>query len=416
MADVQTEHGTTIANKLIEEVFMRGLLTKQQMQIVFTVIRESWGWRDRKRSTPQTTVKMKITRKPMKPKEFAERTGIHISDVCKILNGLVAAGVLRRHWDYYRFNKDFERWKLDETKTAKKNREIPQRARENPNRTKEDYGNSDVSMLGKNPNEVKVTRENPYSTREKPYQIEAEQLGKKPNGLGKNPNGTAENREIPQRTREIPQRNEGPNSENEGPKNSDSLGKNPNATRENPYCEWGKSLMEQPENPDGARDSGALNKKKLNLNKNNISPYLLSNLGSTGGRYGTDGLQDIVAYFETLRFTRKSGRLAESVIDRELDYWQRFDVDVVLLTLRLHRHKYPYQHEDYTRGIMRRMQKDKERGVNIHEQVDRQIGLREHSGSGQRPKAPGYAGTRSTAGPGSRRITDDDFDQLGIGV
>lgn len=62
-------------------------------------------------------------------------------------------------------------------------------------------------------------------------------------------------------------------------------------------------------------------------------------------------------YWSYIRRTRKSGRIAQSVIDRVEKSWEIFDSDVVEEALRIHIMRYPEYKENYTIGIMRNLQK-----------------------------------------------------------
>ena len=77
-----------------------------------------------------------------------------------------------------------------------------------------------------------------------------------------------------------------------------------------------------------------------------------------------DGQQSdmIRDYWDVVRFTRKSGRIAGTVIAREMDYWERFGEDIVIAALKIHIRKYQGKDEKYTEGIMRRLEKERERG------------------------------------------------------
>ncbi len=67
-------------------------------------------------------------------------------------------------------------------------------------------------------------------------------------------------------------------------------------------------------------------------------------------------------YWSLIRRTRKSGRVAQSVIDRVEKSWEAFDPEVVEEALRIHTMRYPEYKENYTIGIMRNLQKQKAAG------------------------------------------------------
>lgn len=88
-------------------------------------------------------------------------------------------------------------------------------------------------------------------------------------------------------------------------------------------------------------------------------------------RYSSEQLTIIRDYWELIRFTRKTGRVAANIVARHMEYWERFPVDVVLEALDIHMRKYQTKQEDYTSGIMRRLVKERElqeKGVNTNGQ------------------------------------------------
>lgn len=64
----------------------------------------------------------------------------------------------------------------------------------------------------------------------------------------------------------------------------------------------------------------------------------------------------IKKYFEVIADTRLTGKLSEGIKNREVKYWERFSVPVVIQALSIHIQKYPYAKETYTRGIMRNLE------------------------------------------------------------
>ncbi len=75
--------------------------------------------------------------------------------------------------------------------------------------------------------------------------------------------------------------------------------------------------------------------------------------------------QLIQDYWKIVRGTRKSGRIAPSVIIRVQEQWKRYDKDVVMEALRIHISRYREYKEAYTIGIMRNLQKQKDAGGRI---------------------------------------------------
>ena len=73
------------------------------------------------------------------------------------------------------------------------------------------------------------------------------------------------------------------------------------------------------------------------------------------------GLEELKEkYWRIVSQTRKSGRIAGSVKERIEREWKRFDEEVVLEALRIHIDRYRTYRENYTIGIMRNLQKQKD--------------------------------------------------------
>ena len=70
-----------------------------------------------------------------------------------------------------------------------------------------------------------------------------------------------------------------------------------------------------------------------------------------------DGQKAVIKkYFEVIADTRLTGKLSEGIKNREVKYWERFSVPVVIQALSIHIQKYPSIRETYTRGIMRNLE------------------------------------------------------------
>ena len=73
-------------------------------------------------------------------------------------------------------------------------------------------------------------------------------------------------------------------------------------------------------------------------------------------RYDDRGRRVIEKYFGTIACTRLTGNISDSVKNREIKYWEKFSVPVVIHALEIHIQKYPSMKESYTRGIMRNLE------------------------------------------------------------
>ncbi|BFH11377.1 hypothetical protein WDD9_006401 [Paenibacillus melissococcoides] len=97
-------------------------------------------------------------------------------------------------------------------------------------------------------------------------------------------------------------------------------------------------------------------------------------------RYSPAQRQIIFAYWETIRWTRGTGKISEGIKQREYEYWERYEPSLVIRALSIHIEKYPNIKENYTRGILRNLLK---KGGAAHARSERgHAGLaRTHPGS-----------------------------------
>lgn len=61
----------------------------------------------------------------------------------------------------------------------------------------------------------------------------------------------------------------------------------------------------------------------------------------------------IKQYWDTIRFTRRNGKIAPNVVKTRMEYWERFPADIVIKALQTHISKHSTKRENYTDGIMR---------------------------------------------------------------
>lgn len=75
-------------------------------------------------------------------------------------------------------------------------------------------------------------------------------------------------------------------------------------------------------------------------------------------------------YWRTLVYTRKSGRISESVKKKTEAQWDKYPREIVEEALRIHIRKYrdPSYKENYTIGIMRNLQKQAQAGLRTPEE------------------------------------------------
>ncbi|MCY9764982.1 hypothetical protein M5X06_31550 [Paenibacillus alvei] len=95
-------------------------------------------------------------------------------------------------------------------------------------------------------------------------------------------------------------------------------------------------------------------------------------------RYSPAQQEAIEAYWETIRWTRTTGKIAEGIKQREYEYWAKYEPTLVIKALSIHMEKYPNIKENYTRGILRNLLK----GGAVHAKAER-----ERSRSVQKPSS-----------------------------
>jgi hypothetical protein len=131
-----------------------------------------------------------------------------------------------------------------------------------------------------------------------------------------------------------------------------------------------KTVTDQDTQPNDGADSGAPKeilvkdlKEKLVTPLTPLKPkQTIEDILTRFPRYTSGQLTLIRKYWDTIRFTRRTGKIADSIVAREMEYWERFPVEIVLDSLDIHMRKYQSKREDYTSGIMRRMVLERKRG------------------------------------------------------
>ena len=72
-------------------------------------------------------------------------------------------------------------------------------------------------------------------------------------------------------------------------------------------------------------------------------------------RFNLEQQEIIYRYWDQIRWTRTTGRIAENLIKAEIEYWNNFEADEVIKALEIHLNTTAYKklRENYTRGILR---------------------------------------------------------------
>ncbi|MEF2968338.1 hypothetical protein V3851_23815 [Paenibacillus sp. M1] len=74
-------------------------------------------------------------------------------------------------------------------------------------------------------------------------------------------------------------------------------------------------------------------------------------------RYSDLQIKVINDYWDTIRWTRSTGKVSEGIKSKELEFWSKYPAKTVIQALRTHIDKYPNIKEHYTRGIIRNLSK-----------------------------------------------------------
>lgn len=72
-------------------------------------------------------------------------------------------------------------------------------------------------------------------------------------------------------------------------------------------------------------------------------------------RYTEEQRKVILGYWETIRWTRTTGKVAEGVKVKELEFWSKYPASIVIQALQIHIEKYHNIKEHYTHGIIRNL-------------------------------------------------------------
>ncbi|MDO7788805.1 replication protein [Desulforamulus aquiferis] len=76
-------------------------------------------------------------------------------------------------------------------------------------------------------------------------------------------------------------------------------------------------------------------------------------------RYTRTQTDKLLNYWQMISRTHKNRTIPSTNVAKEMNYWERFPVGIVMEAIELHLCKYPGKNQDYTAGIMRRLLKEK---------------------------------------------------------
>ncbi|ABB13994.1 replication protein [Carboxydothermus hydrogenoformans] len=311
MANPQPDEFTRISNELYTAI-MQADFTKRQRNIIDLVIRMSYG----------CGKKSAILR----PVDF-ELVGVYKTHVRKELDYLVKAKVLIIDGNRISINKDYDQWRISLVKGADKKRFDEVLRRNIEDREK-------VTVL--------VTEEGEDSYQNGNHQVN--QVTKMV---------TSRDEKVTEMVTEVTKTVTCP--ENGGYQNS-----NQQVTKT--VTERATEAL----SPNGYREPKENIKENTGVcilplpPKKKNEPQNIEDILSRYQRYTDEQLAIIRNYWETIRFTRKTAKIAPTVVAKEMDYWERFPVEIVMEALDIHLRKYQSKQEDYTAGIMRRLLKERE--------------------------------------------------------
>ena len=93
---------TPIKNEILINIFAKGMLTKEEMRIVFYIIRWSWGFDGVKRRQDWT--------KELTKRQIADGIGMYESHLNENVNRMIAENKLIVKDKCYQFNEHYEKW------------------------------------------------------------------------------------------------------------------------------------------------------------------------------------------------------------------------------------------------------------------------------------------------------------------
>lgn len=145
--------------------------------------------------------------------------------------------------------------------------------------------------------------------------------------------------------------------------------------------------------PDGAGEGAGEEDKPDKPDKS--TPKTLDEILQKHPRYTPEQQAAIRDYWDAVRFTRKTARVSPKIMADEMDYWARFPPDIVMEALSIHVRKCQDKDERYTRGIMRRIAKERRLGIERgRDGFGSRQGHAGHSAASRRPTASDYTSGR----------------------
>lgn len=350
MANPQPDQFTKISNELYSAI-MQTNFSKRQRNIIDLIIRMSYGCR--KKSAL------------FRLGDF-ELVGIHKSDIRNELKTLQRFKVIFiqivDELIRVSLNKDYDQWLLQPACDDQKwerllNRNLEDEVGILPTDSESEVGKIPTDLeteVGKTPTHSnKVVGNLPTGVGEIPTNLNDEvgnlptvpenEVGKTPTGESENENGSWQN--TNKTVGKIP-------TTTPVKLNSDNGSQPPKDSKDSSF-----SLI-----PDRKeRKKGVRGKKPEDLRS-------VEEVVEQFTRYPPDQRAVILRYWDSIKDTRATGKIANSVIESNMNYWEKFELDIVIESLEVHMMRHLGKKEDYTCGIMRgRADERKRKVVSIHD-------------------------------------------------
>jgi len=106
------KNSTPIKNEILIDIFAKGLLNKDEMRIIFYIIRWSWGFDGTERRQDWT--------KPLTKRQIANDIEMDEGQLNKIINKMIRENKILVKDNCYQFNEHYKKWKLDNLSSSKK--------------------------------------------------------------------------------------------------------------------------------------------------------------------------------------------------------------------------------------------------------------------------------------------------------
>ncbi|GAB6181725.1 hypothetical protein JCM14036_30440 [Desulfotomaculum defluvii] len=127
-----------------------------------------------------------------------------------------------------------------------------------------------------------------------------------------------------------------------------------------------KTVTEQTPQPSDGKVPGAAERKGKEIKENIYTPptppTTIEDILTRFPRYNNRQTETIRHYWQMIVQAHTGRTIPPSIVAKEMSYWERFPVGIVIEAIEIHMRKYQGKHEDYTAGIMRRLVSERKGG------------------------------------------------------